>query len=64
MRKTFNPEEYSMAFCPICNGRGKLPKNIYGFDVCNECGGFGLIRKESEGNINSSPTIGGKGDPL
>jgi len=48
MEKTFNPEKYNMAFCPLCNGNGKLPKNPDGFDVCKECGGFGLIKKESE----------------
>jgi len=37
-----------MAFCPVCNGKGKLPKNSGGFDVCKECGGFGAIRKETE----------------
>jgi len=48
MRKIFNPEDYRMVFCPVCNGRGKLPKNRHAFDVCEECGGFGLIKKESE----------------
>jgi len=48
MPKVFNPEEYSMVFCPVCNGRGKLPRNPHGFDVCEEYGGFGLIKKEPE----------------
>jgi DnaJ-class molecular chaperone len=45
MRKTFKPEKYNMAICPACNGKGKLPKNSGGFDVCKECGGFGAIKK-------------------
>jgi len=59
MRKTVEPEEYSMVFCPVCSGRGKLPKNPHDFDVCEECGGFGLIKKESEtpeGTEDNSPT--------
>jgi len=37
-----------MVFCPVCNGKGKLPKNADEFDVCRRCGGFELIKKESE----------------
>ena len=48
MVKTFNPDKFNMALCPICNGKGKLPKNPNGFDACRRCGGFGLIKKESE----------------
>ena len=48
MGKTFNPEEYNMIFCPVCNGKGRFPKNPDGFDVCKECGGFGLVKRESE----------------
>jgi DnaJ-class molecular chaperone len=48
MGKTFNPEKYNMVFCSVCNGKGKLPKNPDKFDVCRRCGGFGLIKKESE----------------
>jgi len=47
MDKTFNPEKYNMAFCPLCEGKGKLPRTPNSFDVCKECGGFGLIKKES-----------------
>ena len=46
MGKTFNPKKYNMVFCSVCNGKGKLPKNPDGFDVCKECGGFGFIKKE------------------
>jgi len=48
MEKTFNPEKYNMTFCPLCKGIGKLPKSPYGLDICKKCGGFGLIKKESE----------------
>ena len=46
MDKTFNPEKYEMTFCPLCQGDGKLPKPPEGFEVCKECGGFGLIKKK------------------
>jgi DnaJ-class molecular chaperone len=48
MGKPFNPEKYNMAFCPLCKGDGKLPKNPDGFDICIGCGGFGLIKKEKK----------------
>jgi len=46
MGKTFDPEKYGMSFCPLCRGDGKLAKTPEGFEVCKECGGFGLIKKE------------------
>jgi DnaJ-class molecular chaperone len=46
MDKTFDPEKYKMTFCPFCKGDGNLPKTPEGFEVCKECGGFGLIKKE------------------
>ena len=48
MDKTFDPEKYKMTFCPLCEGNGKLPKPPEGFEVCKECGGFGLIKKEGQ----------------
>ena len=48
MGKTINPEKYNMVLCSICNGKGKLPKNPRGFDVCKECGGFGFIKKDNK----------------
>ena len=48
MAKAFNPGKYNMAFCPVCNGKGKLPADSGRFDVCKECGGFGALRKEPE----------------
>jgi len=46
MGKTFDHQKYNMVFCSVCNGKGKLPKNSDEFEVCKECGGFGLIKKE------------------
>ena len=46
MDKAFDPEKYEMTFCPLCQGDGKLAKTLEGFEVCKECGGFGLIKKE------------------
>jgi DnaJ-class molecular chaperone len=47
MERNDDPERYNMAFCPICNGEGKLSKGPGGSAVCKKCGGFGLIKKES-----------------
>jgi hypothetical protein len=46
MGKTFNPEKFNMAFCPLCKGNGKLPKNPGGFDVCRKCGVLDSLKKE------------------
>ena len=51
MDKTFDPEKYGMTFCPLCQGDGKLAKPHEGFEVCKECGGFGLIKKEGESRV-------------
>ncbi len=40
----FSPEKYGMIYCPECNGRGKIFKNVREFEVCIDCGGFGLIK--------------------
>jgi len=48
MDKIFDPEKYGMAFCPDCKGKGKLPKNSGGFNVCSRCGGSGVIKKEKK----------------
>jgi DnaJ-class molecular chaperone len=45
MEKSFDPEKYEMTFCPLCQGDGKLAKTPEGFEVCKECGGFGLIKR-------------------
>ena len=44
MDKSFDPEKYGMTLCPLCQGDGKLPKPPEGFEVCKECGGFGLVK--------------------
>jgi len=46
MGNTFDPEKYRMTFCPLCQGDGKLAETPERFEVCKECGGFGLIKKE------------------
>jgi len=46
MRKAFGMEKYEMTFCPLCQEDGKLAKTPEGFEVCRECGGFGLIKKK------------------
>jgi len=46
MERTFDPEKYGMTIRPLCQGDGKLAKTSEGFEVCRECGGFGLIKKE------------------
>jgi DnaJ-class molecular chaperone len=45
MKKNFDPEKYGMMFCTDCKGKGKLPRNPEGFDVCSRCGGSGVIKK-------------------
>jgi DnaJ-class molecular chaperone len=46
MDKIFNPGKYGMEFCPECKGKGKLPKNPHGYNVCLRCGGGGVVKKE------------------
>jgi len=46
--KMFNPEKYGMEVCPLCKGKGKIGKKPGELNVCRECGGFGLIKKEKE----------------
>ncbi len=48
MGKVFNPENYDMVFCPLCNGDGKLPEDHDSFSVCTQCGGFGITIKKKE----------------
>ncbi len=46
----------NMVLCPVCNGRGKNPKCVWGLSVCTECGGFGLLLKEGQGEIQDVET--------
>ena len=45
MDKKFNPEKFGMMICPLCDGYGRIrfPDDV---KVCQNCGGFGLTRKE------------------
>ena len=51
-KKIFNPENYDMVICPCCNGKGytQTPKR----QCCPKCRGFGLVRKETEKDWNTS----------
>ena len=44
----FRPEKYGMIFCPDCGGSGKSFTDVTGVNVCNVCGGFGLIKREEK----------------
>jgi len=44
----FNPNKYGMIFCPSCSGSGRSFADAQGVNVCNICGGFGLIKKEEK----------------
>jgi len=46
--KRFNPNKYGMIFCPYCSGCGRSFADAQGVNVCNVCGGFGLIKKEEK----------------
>ena len=49
-KKGFDPVNYDMVFCPLCNGDGKLPEDSGGARICADCGGFGLIKNGKEGS--------------
>ena len=42
----FKPEKYHMDFCYPCHGLGKTFNKENLKEVCEVCGGFGLIKKE------------------
>jgi DnaJ-class molecular chaperone len=46
-KKGFEPEKYGMMICPYCNGNGSLLNGSDGMDVCTKCGGFGLVKKDT-----------------
>jgi len=46
--KRFNPNKYGMIFCPNCSGSGRSFADDQGVNVCNVCGGFGIIKKEEK----------------
>lgn len=47
--KAFNPEKYHMNFCRECHGLGKTFNKGNSKEVCQVCGGFGLIKKQERG---------------
>ncbi len=47
MAKKFDPEKYGMLLCPICDGHGRI-QFLNHVAVCQNCGGFGFIKKEGE----------------
>ena len=55
MDKGFNPEKYGMIACPVCDGDGRL-RFLNHVGVCQNCGGFGYIKKEEETcDLNEKP---------
>ena len=44
--RRFDPNKYGMIFCPNCSGSGRSFAYAQGLNVCNICGGFGLVKKE------------------
>ena len=63
MDKKFNPEKYEMTVCPICEGYGRISYSD-GAQVCQNCGGFGFVKKEGKtfdqkGNRISATASGG-----
>ena len=48
MGKTFNPEEYDMSFCPVCNGKGKLPKNPGGLMFVKNAEVLGSLKRNQK----------------
>ncbi len=56
--KKFSPEKYNMVLCPVCDGKGKVPKSPKGFEVCTRCGGFGFTKKENGNNKDAERVDG------
>ncbi len=57
----FNPGKYNMIFCPVCEGKGKSLRRPHDFSVCDQCGGFGLVKRRTE-QENASLLIEGEGE--
>ncbi len=45
-KKIFNPEQYGMVICPLCNSQGYIQKPKR--QCCPQCRGFGFIKKEEK----------------
>ena len=43
--RLFDPERYGLIFCDKCSGSGRRYNGDETVCVCEDCGGFGLIRK-------------------
>ena len=46
--KSFDPERYGLIFCDKCSGSGRCDDGGETVRVCEDCGGFGLIKKPGE----------------
>ena len=46
-----NPEKFGYIQCPHCNGYGWSLKDPEGVNICIRCGGSGLIKSKSEGEL-------------
>jgi hypothetical protein len=61
--RRFDPNKYGMIFCPNCSGSGRSFVDAQGVNVCNVCGGFGLIKKEeNKASLMESSLFGGLGE--
>ena len=47
MNKTFDPEKYQMRIFSVCDGYG-LIRSSDDVKVCENCGGFGFIKKDEK----------------
>ena len=54
-KKTIESEKYGMVLCPCCNGVGYI-QNLER-QCCPKCGGFGLVKREVQEDMNTSPLI-------
>ena len=55
MERKFSPEKYGMMVCPVCDGYGRIhASHDVDVKVCQNCGGFGFIKKE--GNVLTGKT--------
>jgi DnaJ-class molecular chaperone len=56
MDKIFDPEKYQRVVCSVCDGHGRIgnPDDV---KVCQNCEGFGFIRKEEKSFYQKDKTI-------
>ena len=66
MQRKFHPEKYGVEVCLVCDGYGRIHSfNDVDVKVCQNCGGFGFIKKEGtnfdqKGNPVSITASGGQ----